>query len=397
MSLRKVAGLLAGFGLVAGLIGSGVGAVFTDQVTAQENINVGTFGCGITTATDGAVFGDIDAGGYAHSVSYTAPTIMSSTGSAPFSFTVKNTGVIPDQLTVSTSPVSGPWSIIGAPFAPVDLAAGAHHVYDTGVAWSDLSNADLGTSGTVTWTVTCGEQTIIFDNIAPVLPTNLPSWGAQAYSFNEWGGGVTFVGTARKLSTAIVTMSSWACESGSWNVAYPAAGYCQTTPGATYNVPITFNVYDVNGDGTVGALIATKTQTFVIPYRPSSGTCPSDMTAWGPECVHGLATNITFTFAGQTLPDTAIFGITYNTSNSGYAPLGGPGGPTDSLNIATYPGTGSATEALLGTWLPDDVHSYLSPRGATTMVGDAAVTHMPTGPADDFVGYMPAVEITASH
>jgi hypothetical protein len=151
MSLRNVAGLLAGFGLVAGLIGSGVGAVFTDQVTAQENINVGTFACQIVAATPGA---DIAPDG--KSVSYTAPTIMSSApGSAPFSFTVENVGTIPQDLTVSTSGVSGPFSIIGAPFAPVALAGGDTHAYSTGVQWTELSTP--GVSGTATWTVSCGE------------------------------------------------------------------------------------------------------------------------------------------------------------------------------------------------------------------------------------------------
>jgi hypothetical protein len=159
MSLRKVAGLLVAFGLMAGLIGGGVGAQFTDQVTAVENINVAPFGCGITTATTGALFGGIDALGYAHTVSYTAPTILSSApGSAPFSFTVKNTGGIPAVLTITESPtLSPPWSYIPlAPASPVNLAPGASQAFATGVQWLELSTA--GTTGTVTWTVNCGEQ-----------------------------------------------------------------------------------------------------------------------------------------------------------------------------------------------------------------------------------------------
>ena len=48
MSLRKVAALLAAFGLMVGLIANGVGANFTDQVQAIQNINVGTFSCVIS-------------------------------------------------------------------------------------------------------------------------------------------------------------------------------------------------------------------------------------------------------------------------------------------------------------------------------------------------------------
>ncbi len=51
MSLRKIAGLLVASGVTIGLIGGGVGAVFHDQVTARENIDVGTFACKIVDAT----------------------------------------------------------------------------------------------------------------------------------------------------------------------------------------------------------------------------------------------------------------------------------------------------------------------------------------------------------
>jgi predicted ribosomally synthesized peptide with SipW-like signal peptide len=186
MSVRKIAGLFAGFALAVGLIGAGVSASFTDSVTAQQNINVGTFSCGITTASTGATFGAVDALGYAHSVSYTAPTIMSSiAGSAPFSFTVKNTGSIPDVLTVATSAVSAPFSIIGAPFAAVPLAAGASHLYSTGVSWAELGNGNLGASGAVTWTVSCKEDlsTVAFSSDT-VLSGDLLPYHVSGTGFN---------------------------------------------------------------------------------------------------------------------------------------------------------------------------------------------------------------------
>ena len=36
MSIKKIVGLLAGFALAVGLIGAGVGATFTDSVTASR-------------------------------------------------------------------------------------------------------------------------------------------------------------------------------------------------------------------------------------------------------------------------------------------------------------------------------------------------------------------------
>jgi hypothetical protein len=154
MSLRKVAGLLAGFGLVAGLIGSGVGAVFTDQVTAQENINVGTFGCIISQTTAGTISGD------QHSVVYNAPDITSSApGSAPFTFTVKSTGSIPVKLQVTQTTPSAPFtSILSAPVADVILTQNGTHDYDAGLQWTDLGTANLGTSVSIVYSVSCVEN-----------------------------------------------------------------------------------------------------------------------------------------------------------------------------------------------------------------------------------------------
>ncbi len=400
MYLRKIAGLLMAFGLVFGLIGSGVGAQFTDQVLAIQHINVGTFACLITDGGGGTVSAD------QKSVDFTSPTINSSApGSAPFTFTVKNTGSIGAQLSVSESPVlSPPWSYMPiTPSASFPLTAGASQAIGVGVQWSTLSNADLGSSGTVTYTVDCGEAnvagagTAIFDNTPAVVPSNLASYGPEAYAFNEWGGGVTFAGTARNLATSTVTMSSFTCQTGGWST-----GDCVSALGSTYNVPITFNVYNVAGSA-VGTLITSKTQTFAIPYRPSADpVCVgADAGKWfdGTACKNGRASNITFSFpTGTTLPNTAIFGVTFDTDNYGYSHIGGANAPTNSLNIATYPGNGVNTPALVGSWLPSNVQTYLSSGSVpSTFIGSSLVSNMPTGPADDFVGYMPAVQITATN
>ena len=157
MSLRKVAGLLGAFGLAIGLVGGGVSAAFTDQVTAAEHINVGTFACKITAATPttGTPLPVIAADG--KSVSYTPSNILSDiAGSKPFSFTVKNMGSIPMVLTVSQNALSAPWSsLLVDPVAPVTLASGATQTYDAGIAWTELGNANISQVVTVTYTVNC--------------------------------------------------------------------------------------------------------------------------------------------------------------------------------------------------------------------------------------------------
>ena len=404
MTLRKVAGLLAAFGITVGLIGSGVGAAFQGQVTANEDISVGTFSCQIVDPSMGTISADHT------SVTYTVPPITSSAaGSAPFSFTVKNTGSITQVLTVGAptqgGALGGDFSAMPASPSPVGLAAGASQVITTGIQWSTLTNDDLGRTGSMTWTVTCGEAgQVILDNTASVLPSNLPSFGVEAYYFNEWGAGATFAGSARHLSTATVTLSSWACQTGNWT-----DGSCVTTPGATYNVPITFKIYNVGPSNTVGSVIVSKTVTFAVPYRPSAdATHCTGVNAhkwWdGTACFNGLAHDVTFIFAAETLPDNAIFGISYNSDTNGYSPLHGSNSPTDSLNIAVYPdpGTGPGTPAVapsVGTWLPDGLQVYgahsVADGGSGVFTGpETNVSNDMTGP---FGGYMPAVQITATN
>ena len=103
-----------------------------------------------------------------------------------------------------------------------------------------------------------------YNSIPSKVTGNVPSYGFQAYSIEELGDAVALGGTARKLSSMSVVFSSWASQSGSWNT-----GDAVTTPGATFDVPITFNIY-ANNDGTKGDLLATKTQTVAMAYRPST-------------------------------------------------------------------------------------------------------------------------------
>ncbi len=93
MSLRKIAVLLAAGGLAVGLIGGGVGAQFTDQVKAIQNITVGSFGCSIASRPGRRRRGKTrDVHGALTS---------SAAGTAPFTFTVTTTGSIGVNATVS--------------------------------------------------------------------------------------------------------------------------------------------------------------------------------------------------------------------------------------------------------------------------------------------------------
>ena len=149
MSLRKVASVLVGLGLVIGLMGAGIGASFTDTATATANIHVGTFNIDISSTAPGVVTVD------GTSVTYTCPTIQSSAaGSCAFPFTVTSTGSIPATVTVAvtTAPASPFVDLLGSQ-APVTLNQGQAHTYAGGVSWPELGNSNLGAATSITYTV----------------------------------------------------------------------------------------------------------------------------------------------------------------------------------------------------------------------------------------------------
>jgi hypothetical protein len=103
----------------------------------------------------------------------------------------------------------------------------------------------------------------VYNNIPSPLAGNYPSVSFEATSTAEFGGLVQLAAGERTNPVVRVTMSSWGCENGGGTT-------CATTPGAVFSLPITLNLYAVNSDNSLGELLATDTQTFKIPYRPSA-------------------------------------------------------------------------------------------------------------------------------
>jgi len=213
---------------------------------------------------------------------------------------------------------------------------------------------------------------VIFDSTASNgPPSNLPSVGAEAYSFASLGDQVTFASGPRKLSNVAVTMSSFACVTGHWD---GVGGACSTS-GQTFSQPITLSIYNVGTDGvSLGTQLATATQTFNIPYRPSaSNKCPVNPDVGFPTkwyqagtktCYNGLANTVTFSFGGNVkLPDTVVYQISYNTSHHGPSPIGDgqacsgtvAGCPYDSLNIALNTAASVGTDTVSGVVWQDGV------------------------------------------
>jgi hypothetical protein len=163
---------------------------------------------------------------------------------------------------------------------------------------------------------------VIYDSIPSPQPGNVPSVGYQATQTAEFGNLIDFAGTYRDLTSVTVLMSDWAL----------ASTYGSSS--ATWDQALTFNLYSVDNSGEPGSVIATRTQTFAIPWRPASAGC-ADPTAWlaaDGGCYHGLAFTVTFDFTGVTVPDQIIYGLAFNTNTWGYTPTNAAG-PYESLNF----------------------------------------------------------------
>jgi hypothetical protein len=180
---------------------------------------------------------------------------------------------------------------------------------------------------------------VVYDALPSVVPsTNYPSEGFQATSTSQFADSIHLGGSNRVLNNVTVTMSNWAKFSDySSDPTYSGNS-------TSWSQPLTLNVYSshLGANGVPDTLLATKTQSFNIPWRPESDpTCSptSNGNGWlvGSTCYNfsGIANNVTFdlTSLGVTLPSNVIVGVAYDTQSYGAHPTG-VAGPYNSLNVA---------------------------------------------------------------
>jgi len=223
---------------------------------------------------------------------------------------------------------------------------------------------------------------VIFDTIPNPDPTAMASWGYQACSISELGDYVRFAGTERGLDVVRAGMVSWA----EIDVDYTSSGAAYTDPDPAlamdengWQQKLTFNIYSVDLSGSVpttGSLIATKTQTFTMPWAPGDGTHPYSA--------------VTFDFSADeiTLPDEVIFGLAFDTRNYGANPTGYIG-PYCSLNFGAFddsPFIGTDVDPTTGF-----VSSTWDVMAGTGILGQFSQSD---GGGDFSAGYRPSVEFS---
>ncbi|MDP9025643.1 MAG: hypothetical protein M3N13_09755 [Candidatus Eremiobacteraeota bacterium] len=173
-----------------------------------------------------------------------------------------------------------------------------------------------------------------YDSI-PNPVQGVPSYGFAANGISELGDGLNLT-RAGALESVSVVLVSFGCTTGHYY-----DNTCATTAGATFDEPITLNVYNLDSSkpSSVGTAITSVTNTYSLPYRPSaSAQCTGKdagkyFNASDNRCENGLPYVAKFAIpAGTNVPQRAIFTFAYNTSTSGAIPYG--------TNTACYTSSG---------------------------------------------------------
>jgi hypothetical protein len=157
--------------------------------------------------------------------------------------------------------------------------------------------------------------------------SDIVSLGFECCTTKEFGDGLVLTTGGGRLKSIEMILVSYACQNGLYFTS------CQSAPHATFNWPITINVYGLTGfpSGTpgVGPLLATRTQTVAVKYRPSANPAKCGPTGQflglvDKQCDYGLAVPIAFDFVpyNVTLPAYTIVSVAFNTSDAGYNPVG---------------------------------------------------------------------------
>jgi len=283
--------------------------------------------------------------------------------------------------------------------------------------------------GTSVFAAPHAASNVLYNSMIP-SPGNVVSESFEATETAQFGNEITLTRSAR-AGTVVVTMSSWGCQSGGWST-----DDCVTTPGSKFTEPITLNIFqapatnpttqpDTVGSGLPGAVIASVTKTFSIPYRPSANHTKcigAEAGAWfdvkNGQCFNGFATNITFNLSSLhvTLPQTFVFGIAYNTSDYGAAPFGdstachatsegcgydslnvGLSSDPDNLNVGSNPYSGYVWQNTNYAPYYCDYNGVSSPAGTGVFRIDSPSTPACWGvdTSTEAPWYMPAVEFNA--
>lgn len=194
-------------------------------------------------------------------------------------------------------------------------------------------------------------EEVIYNNLNTVATTVNGFPNQDTFSQSYGGGGVTSVGNVlsfagfdRKLRKVTTEIDSFKCEKGEYQYEN-----CYSKPGKHFRYPLTLRVYEINPGFSRSHLIGQHTETFKMPYRPTTDVhCPAtpEGKGFGNNCdVGGVLSKITFKLAGITVPQYALLEVRNAT-------------PEEPINLGleeAYKGYNTTTdefEGVPGTYTP---------------------------------------------
>lgn len=176
-------------------------------------------------------------------------------------------------------------------------------------------------------------ENVVYNSLPEVLAADYISDGFESAHLPEIGDRLTLAGSDRRLVSVTVILSSWARSEDFGNA-------------ASYVHPLTLKLYGAGSVKYPGPLLATVTQSVVIPYRPAG---------W---ISNGIAFKAVFELGGLYIPvsDSLIYTVSANTSHFWTTPTGAPGSPNDNqLGFAYSAATEACGGVLVGFSDPGDI------------------------------------------
>ena len=199
----------------------------------------------------------------------------------------------------------------------------------------------------------------VYQNTPDTLELSYQSISFSAQQTWGYGDYIGLAGAARNLESVDVVMVTWA-KAGN----YPVLAAADPTG---WRHPVTLTVYDMNASGVL-TFRGEVTREIVVPWRPL--TLPNG----DPYPVNGFAFKAHFDFpAGLILSGQSMIMVSFNTENTGFAPIGSPG-PYNELNVAIGGSTTTGTDIMPGyvLWVRSDSWSYPTRAGAPRFVVKAS-------------------------
>ena len=235
-------------------------------------------------------------------------------------------------------------------------------------------------------TASAAPTKVVYSNLNTVPATvngkrNEDTYSAAPFEF-PFGGMVEFTHRPGTIKGLTAQVDSFTCEHGQYNLENCYTGH----PTKKFSYGLTAKIYEVGAGNEPGALVASSTESFKIPYRPTTNvSCPAtgEGKGFGANCdVGGYLATVRFKrfTPSAVLPEKAIIMIAATEGDN----------PNDVVNVGLQT---SYKEYEDGEYVPEPpLNEGMPSIGSDPLPGDAFVRGKL---ARSQAGYQPVFQVTA--